>query len=181
MWCKSLTSVVLPQSLTSLGTYFLGYCDSITEYTVPKWIKAIGSSCFYAMAGLKRLIFEDGYSGKYSSSFLFCNTAFNCPNLEYIYLPASIDMDDSLSTSSSYHIGGNCPKLEVVELGQGYSYSLNLSFCTKLTHDCLVSMLNALADLTGGTAKKLTLGSTNLAKLTDEEKAIATSKNWTLS
>jgi hypothetical protein len=31
------------------------------------------------------------------------------------------------------------------------------------------------------TTKTLTLGSTNLAKLTDEEKAIATNKGWTLA
>lgn len=50
-----------------------------------------------------------------------------------------------------------------------------------LSHECLLEMLNNLIDLTGATAKTLTLGATNLAKLTDEEKLIATNKNWILA
>ena len=45
----------------------------------------------------------------------------------------------------------------------------------------MVAMFNSLKDLTGETTKTLTLGSTNLAKLSDEQKEIATSKNWTLA
>jgi len=42
-------------------------------------------------------------------------------------------------------------------------------------------MFTALADRTGQTAYTLTLGATNLKKLSDEQKAIATDKNWTLA
>ena len=45
----------------------------------------------------------------------------------------------------------------------------------------MVNMLNALAGLNGQTAKTLTLGADNLAKLTDEQKQIATNKNWNLA
>lgn len=48
-----------------------------------------------------------------------------------------------------------------------------------LTHDSLMSILNATAVIT--TAKTLTLGSANLAKLSDAEKAIATERGWTLA
>jgi hypothetical protein len=54
----------------------------------------------------------------------------------------------------------------------------NVSYCTKLTHDSLMSIINHLKD--GVTSKTVTLGSTNLAKLGDAEKAIATTKGWTL-
>ena len=42
-------------------------------------------------------------------------------------------------------------------------------------------MFEALKDNTGTTAKTLTLGATNLAKLTEEQKQIATDKNWNLA
>ena len=45
----------------------------------------------------------------------------------------------------------------------------------------VIDMLNSLKDLTGQTAKSLTIGATNLAKLTNAQKGIATDKNWTLS
>lgn len=53
-----------------------------------------------------------------------------------------------------------------------------------LTHDSLMSILGVLADYaadTSGTSWVVTLGTDNLAKLTDQEKAIATEKGWTLA
>ena len=59
---------------------------------------------------------------------------------------------------------------------------LSLSSCKKLTHDSLMSIINALADKTGASGTwKVTLGSTNLAKLTADEIAIAEGKGWTLA
>lgn len=46
--------------------------------------------------------------------------------------------------------------------------------------ESLIQILNNLADRTGQTGYILTLGLVNLEKLTSEQKAIATSKNWTL-
>lgn len=52
-----------------------------------------------------------------------------------------------------------------------------------LTHDSLMSIINALQDKTGDTSASwaVTLGADNLAKLTDAEKAIATQRGWTLA
>lgn len=54
---------------------------------------------------------------------------------------------------------------------------------TNLTHDSLMNVINKLYDIAGAgyNVQKLTLGSTNLAKLTAEEIAIATNKGWTVS
>ena len=58
----------------------------------------------------------------------------------------------------------------------------DVSTCKKLTHDSLMSIINALKDYSGSSTTKIcTLGADNLAKLTDEEKAIATQKGWTLA
>lgn len=56
----------------------------------------------------------------------------------------------------------------------------NVSDCP-LNHDSLMSIINALQENPTITKPAVTLGATNLAKLTDAEKAIATQKGWTLA
>ncbi len=56
-----------------------------------------------------------------------------------------------------------------------------LSTCTALTITSLESVLNALPQLSEGESYACSLGATNLAKLTDTQIAIATSKGWVLS
>ena len=60
-----------------------------------------------------------------------------------------------------------------------FKVSLNLSYCENLTYDSLMVVINGLQTITE--TQTLTLGSTNLAKLTEEEKQIATDKGWTLA
>ena len=62
----------------------------------------------------------------------------------------------------------------------GLKVDLKLYHCSKLTHESLLNVINKASDVTASPAT-LTLGSTNLAKLTDEEKGIATAKGWTLA
>ena len=60
--------------------------------------------------------------------------------------------------------------------------NLNFSTCYSLTHETLIKILNALYDYsTSEDTYTLALGSANLAKLTDEEIAIATNKGWNVS
>ena len=56
-----------------------------------------------------------------------------------------------------------------------------LDYNSTLTTTSLESVLNALQQLSEGESYTCSLGATNLAKLTDEQIAIATSKGWTLS
>ena len=62
----------------------------------------------------------------------------------------------------------------------GLKDNLQLNKCPKLTKESLLNVFNDAADVTAS-PKTLTLGSTNLNKLTDDEKAIATNKGWTLA
>lgn len=76
---------------------------------------------------------------------------------------------------------GSSPYLKIITVPIDFNCVINLSKSVLLEHESIVALLENLKDLTGETAKTITLGSTNLAKLTDEEKAIATNKNWTLA
>ncbi len=77
----------------------------------------------------------------------------------------------------------NCPALENITF-EGIIDGTDISFstCTKLTHDSLMNILGHLKNVSGtGISRTLTLGATNLAKLTDTEKVSATQKGWTLA
>ena len=64
---------------------------------------------------------------------------------------------------------------------KGLKVGLCLYSYTNLDRASLRAVINGLADLTGQTSQTLTLGATLMTKLTEEDIAIATSKNWTLS
>ena len=71
----------------------------------------------------------------------------------------------------------SCSALENVIFEGVIAADISLSGSPLLSHDSIMSLLNCMK--TGG-AGTVTLGETNLAKLTDAEKAIATEKGWTL-
>lgn len=87
------------------------------------------------------------------------------------------------TSSVQYSPFGNCHNLTNITFADGSIINNSISFqnSTKLTVDSILNILNILKDLTGSTSATLTLGAENLAKLTDEQKAIATNKNWVLA
>ena len=94
----------------------------------------------------------------------------NCTSLERI---TAYDLSNITSINIS-----NLYKLEEFH-ATGMKVSFNISSSTKFTREALVEILNNLATVT--TTQTLTMGATNLAKLTDEDKLIATNKGWTLA
>lgn len=86
-------------------------------------------------------------------------------------------MDTSKVTNMDY-IFNYCVALTAIHM-TGMKVSFGISHSTKFTREALVEILNNLATVT--TSPTLTMGSTNLAKLTDADKAIATGKGWKLA
>ena len=71
-----------------------------------------------------------------------------------------------------------CPNLTAIHM-TGMAADLDISVSTRFTREALVEILNNLGTVTPMN-RTLTMGSTNLAKLTDEDKLIATNKGWAL-
>ena len=72
---------------------------------------------------------------------------------------------------------------ELVELGgfTNLAVNLDLSSSRKLTAESILNVINQAKDLSSEGGATLTLGSTNVAKLTEDQIAIATIKGWTLA
>ena len=123
-------------------------------------------------AQLKRVSFAEG-SGQLLTHLGYCFR--NCASLTYLSLPDGFGQN---ATNISNCFSG-CSALTDIIGSPNFKVSLSLSDCKNLTHDSLIVVINGLQTVT--TAQTLTLGSTNLAKLSDAEKKIATDKGWTLA
>ena len=162
--CSSLTTIPLLD--TSKVEYFDSMFENCTTLTeIPPLDTHLGitfNSMFYMCKSLIKiplLNFENSNRGQ-ASIVSGCNsltTLGGFQNLGKAYLTTA---------SANY-----------------YYYELNLSSPTKLTHDSLMNVINNLYDIAtkGCKTQRLILGSKNLAKLTAEEIAIATSRGWSVS
>jgi hypothetical protein len=79
------------------------------------------------------------------------------------------------------------PSLLSFNIANGWVYNtgnFNLSLSTKLSVSSMVEMFNRLGTVSASVTaanRTITLGATNLAKLSEAEKAIATAKNYVLA
>lgn len=98
-----------------------------------------------------------------------------CVSLRDLEIPEGFGQN---AISTAYCFQG-CGNLVNVNRAPAFKISFSLSNSTKLSHESLLNILNTLQAVT--TSPVLELGTVNLAKLTDDEKKIATDKGWTLA
>lgn len=109
----------------------------------------------------------------------FANAFQGCSKLKRIN---KLDFNSATNINNMFQSCSNL--LSIDEIANIKITGLNFTQSTLLRKDTLIRILNALYNYAseGSTATyTLTLGTTNLAKLTDEEKTIATNKGWTLA
>ena len=98
---------------------------------------------------------------------------YNCRSLTSVPL---FDTSNVTSISEMFYM---CSSLTTLGGFTGLKVSLDLSSCSLLTKESILNVFNKAANVTSS-PKILTLGTTNLSKLTSTEKAIATNKGWVL-
>lgn len=209
--CLSLTTI--PELNTSKGTSFAQlFQNCYSLLAIPLIDTSNGeyfNSMFYYCYCLQKIpqldtskgtgfnsMFENCYSLKTipelntSKGTRFDNMFYNCYSLKAV---PELDVSSGINFSNMFSNGSNIVsfgglknigKAYLTSVSANYSnYTLNLSSCTKLTHDSLMNVINNLYDIAskGVQPQKLQLGNTNLAKLTEEEKAIAINKGWNVS
>lgn len=110
-----------------------------------------------------------------SNSTQFAYAFYNCTSLT----TAKIRLSEKLTSLT--HSFNNCTALENLTVEGVIACNMDIHW-SPLTKASLESIIHALADKSTDTSADwtVTFGATNLAKLTDAEKAIATEKGWTL-
>lgn len=90
----------------------------------------------------------------------------------------SIPAFDASNIIGFYNTFQGCYNLETIHM-INIGANLDISPSTKFTREALLEIIGNLKTVTS--TMTLTMGATNLAKLTEEDKAIATNKGWTLA
>ena len=180
------TSIVVPNTLVvdMLASDNLEYCfyncTALTSISFPEGFGRTAvniGGCFYGCTALTSLTLPDGF-GQNATMLVarrIVGCFYNCNALESLHLPSGFGQN----ATNLGNCFTNCTALTTITGNPNFKVSLSMSTCSKLTHDSIMVVINGLQTVT--TTQKLTLGSTNLAKLTEADKKIATDKGWTLA
>ena len=71
--CNSLTSVTIPNSVTSIGNYAFQYCSGLTSVTIPDSVTSIGGSAFSNCTGLTLVTIGGSVTSIGNYAFYHCS------------------------------------------------------------------------------------------------------------
>ena len=82
--CDSLSEIVIPSSVTSIGKGAFSSCDSLSEIVIPSSVTSIGDHAFSGCDSLSEIVIPSGVTsiGNYAFS--------GCSSLKYISIPKSV-------------------------------------------------------------------------------------------
>ena len=196
--CKSLKTDIVINNLSKLtgdyclnGTFQQSAVTSVTLNDLNPNIAYSINNTFFDNGWLKSISLNTttGVPMKVKSmseAFNYCNQLKTLPLMDLTQCTRfSIIGCNGLESIPAYDLS-NITSINLSSLyklkefhATGMKVSFDISFSTNFTKEALVEILNNLATVT--TTQTLTMGATNLAKLTDEDKLIATNKGWTLA
>ena len=102
----NLTTVTLPEGLTTLGSDAFNSCKSLRAVKVSSGVEAIPSNCFYECSSLESVSLPEGLVEIGASAF------YECQNLESVALP------ESLTTLGDYAFI-SCKLLKTIKIPSG--------------------------------------------------------------
>lgn len=82
--CTGLTSITIGNSVTSIGNYAFSWCTGLTSVTIGNSVTNIGNSAFSGCTGLTSITIPEGVTSIGNSAF------YGCTNLTSITIPSSV-------------------------------------------------------------------------------------------
>jgi hypothetical protein len=72
--CSNLVEIILPNNLTSLGSYAFMNCSSLESISIPENVSNIGYECFYGCSSLKSITFPQNLNNMEGEVFAYCTS-----------------------------------------------------------------------------------------------------------
>ncbi len=143
--CSGLTSITIPNSVTSIGNYAFSGCSSLTSLTIPNSVTSIGSYAFRGCSGLTSVTIPNSVTSIGDAAF------YNCSGLTSVTIPNSV-------TSIGIYAFYNCKGLtsviipnSVTGIGQNTFYN-----CSGLTSIVIPESVTKIEDQAFYGCKSLT-------------------------
>lgn len=169
--CRTATSIPLlnTSKVTNMNNMFSGctYLASIPQMNTSE-VTDMASMLYNCQSLAEIPLFNTSKVTNMSGMFRNCYALTSIPAL-----------DASVVTNFNNTFSGD-NMLEQIHM-TGMKVNFDISFSTRFTEAALVEIIGNLADQTGGTTRTLTMGATNMAKLTQADIDALTAKNWTLA
>ena len=83
--CRSLSEIVIPSSVTSIGDYAFYGCDSLSEIVIPSSVTSIGDWAFFRCSSLKYISIPKSVVCLNGNPFAYWNGKLECLSPYYIY------------------------------------------------------------------------------------------------
>ncbi len=81
---SNLVSIIIPDSITSIGNSAFSFCENLTSITIPNSVTSIGDSAFGGCSNLMDITISEGVISIGNSAFA------GCSNLTNIRIPSSV-------------------------------------------------------------------------------------------
>lgn len=151
---NDITQVIIPNTVTTIGSYAFAQCALITDVTVPESVTAIGECAFTHCTSLKNVNIKSTQITEYANMLFY-----GCTSLTSITVPASIE---KVGTAAFY----GCTSVTEIVVEEGVKEIGAQAFqnCEKLEKVTLPASLTKIGDMAFSGSKALYADGLTLAE-----------------
>ena len=120
--CTNLTTIILPETIKSIGDYAFYECPGLTNLSIPNEVVSIGESAFCYCTGLNSIVLPESVISLGTFAFAYCTNLTNLP------------ITNNITTINSWAFKG-CTALSSIVLPDSVTTIGNSAFegCTNIT------------------------------------------------
>ena len=133
--CRSLSEIVIPSSVTSIGDWAFSGCDSLSEIVIPSSVTSIGDRAFYGCRSLSEIAIPSSVTSIGDSAFSWCSS------LSEIVIPSSVTSIGDSAFSRCDSLSEIVIHSSVTSIGKGA-----FSWCSSLSEIVIPSSVTSIGD-----------------------------------